>query len=280
MGCGERLRFETVAGRVRRARRGAAHILSWMDRARPLIAVPAYRLEPDRVARWPQGGYGVPAPYLDALRRADARTAVLSPGEVAEADDLLGPFDGLLLIGGGDVDPTRYGGELGAHDYAIDPERDAFEIALLHAAERAGMPSLCICRGAQVMNVAYGGTLHQHLPDVNGLLEHGVPLDDTTAMHDVETGEGTRLAAAIAAMPSPLHCSSHHHQGIAVVGGGVSISGRSRDGLAEAIERDSSDGGWMLGVQWHPEETAATDPAQQALFDTFVGLAADHAVKA
>jgi len=250
-----------------------------MDRARPLIAVPAYRLEPGRVARWPQGGYGVPAPYLDALRRAGARTAILSPGEVAEADDLLDPFDGLLLVGGGDVDPTRYGSELGAHDYAIDPERDAFEIALLHAAERAGMPSLCVCRGAQVMNVAYGGTLHQHLPDVHGLLEHGVPLDDTTTMHDVEIAERTRLAAATAA-PSPLRCSSHHHQGIAVVGEGVNISGRSSDGLVEAIERDSSDGGWMLGVQWHPEETAATDPAQQALFDTLVRLAADHAVDA
>jgi putative glutamine amidotransferase len=249
-----------------------------MDSARPLIAVPAYRLEAGRVARWPQGGYGVPAPYLEALRRAGARTAILSPGEVADAGDVLDPFDGVLLVGGGDVDPTRYGGELGAHDYAIDPERDSFEIALLHAAERARVPSLCICRGAQVMNVAYGGTLHQHLPDVTGLLEHGVPLDDTTTMHDVEIAEGTRLAAA--SMRSPLRCSSHHHQGIAVIGEGVSVSGRSSDGLVEAIERDSSDGGWMLGVQWHPEETAATDPAQQALFDTLVRLAADHAVEA
>jgi putative glutamine amidotransferase len=246
-----------------------------MDHARPLIAVPAYRLRPGSVARWPEGGYGVPAPYLDALRRAGARTAILAPGETAQADDLLERFDGLLLVGGGDVAPTRYGGELGAHDYAIDPERDAFEIALLHAAERAAMPALCICRGAQVMNVAYGGTLHQHLPGVNGLLEHGVPLDETTAMHDVETVEGTRLANT--ATPSPLRCSSHHHQGIAVVGKGISISGRSSDGLVEAIERDSQDGGWMLGVQWHPEETADTDPAQQALFDTLVRLAGNRA---
>jgi putative glutamine amidotransferase len=250
-----------------------------MDRARPLIALPAYRLEPGRVARWPQGGYGVPAPYLDALRRAGTRTAILSPGEFAEPDELLEPFDGLLLVGGGDVDPTRYGGEPGAHDYAIDPERDAFEIGLLHAAERAALPALCICRGAQVMNVAYGGTLLQHLPDVNGLLEHGVPLDDTTAMHDVQPAAGTRLAAATA-MPSSLRCSSHHHQGIAAIGEGVNVSGRSSDGLVEAIERDSSDGGWMLGVQWHPEETAATDTAQQALFDTLVRLAADRAVRA
>src|SRR6476660_5831119 len=120
-----------------------------MDRIRPLIAVPAYRLEPGRVARWPEGGYGVPAPYLEALSRAGARTAILWPGEVADPDELLAPFDGLLLVGGGDIDPARYGAVLGAHDYAVDPERDAFEIELLRAAERAAAPTLCICRGAQ-----------------------------------------------------------------------------------------------------------------------------------
>jgi putative glutamine amidotransferase len=246
---------------------------------RPLIAVPAYRLAPGRVERWPDGGYGVPAPYLDALRRAGARTAIVAPGEVSEPDEVLAPFDGLLLVGGGDVDPTRYGIELGAHDYGVDAERDAFEIALLPAAEQAGIPTLCICRGAQVLNVAYGGTLQQHLPDVDGLLQHGVPLDDTTATHDVEPVEGTRLAAAIET-PSVLRCSSHHHQGIAVVGDGLTVAGRSSDGLVEAIERDTTEGTWVLGVQWHPEETADTDPTQQALFDTLVRLAGDRAVGA
>ena len=246
---------------------------------RPLIAVAAYRLEPGRVARWPEGGYGVPAPYVEALRRAGARTAILSPGEVAEPDELLDPFDGLLLVGGGDVDPARYGAVLGEHDYAVDPERDAFEMALVRAAERAAIPTLCICRGAQVMNVAYGGTLQQHLPDVEGLLPHGVPLDDTTAMHDVEPIEGTRLAATRETR-SVLRCSSHHHQGIAVVGAGLTVAGRSSDGLVEAIERDTTEAGWIVGVQWHPEETAAGDPSQQALFDTLARLAADRAVSA
>jgi putative glutamine amidotransferase len=252
-----------------------------MDRSRPLIAVPAYRLEPGRVARWPEGGYGVPAPYVDALRRAGARTAILPPGEKADSDELLVAFDGLLLVGGGDVDPTRYGAERGAHDYGIEPGRDAFEIALLRAADRAAIPTLCICRGAQVMNVAFGGTLHQHLPDIDGLLEHGVPLDDTTSLHDVEPDQETRLATATET--SSLRCASHHHQGIAVVGEGLRVAGRSSDGLVEAIERNAAsdtDGGWILGVQWHPEETAATDPSQQALFDTLVRLARERTFNA
>jgi putative glutamine amidotransferase len=184
----------------------------------------------------------------------------------------------LLLVGGGDVDPVRYGAQRGAHDYGVDPQRDAFEIALLHAAERLAMPTLCICRGAQVLNVAFDGTLHQHLPDIDGLLEHGVPLDGTTSMHDVDAAQETKLGGATTA--STLRCSSHHHQGIATVGRRLTVSGRSSDGLVEAIERDMTHPGWILGVQWHPEETAASDPAQQALFDTLVRLAGDRALSA
>ncbi|MGE5226298.1 MAG: gamma-glutamyl-gamma-aminobutyrate hydrolase family protein, partial [Planctomycetaceae bacterium] len=108
---------------------------------RPLIAVAAYHLGAERVERWPDGGYGVPAPYLEALRRADARTAIVSPGEVGDPRELLAPFDGLMLVGGGDVDPARYGAEPDeAHNYGVEPDRDAFEIDLLLAAERMRMP--------------------------------------------------------------------------------------------------------------------------------------------
>jgi putative glutamine amidotransferase len=244
---------------------------------RPLIAVVAYHLDGGRVARWPDGGYGVPAPYVEALRRADARTAIVSPGEPGDAVEILDPFDGLLLVGGGDVDPARYGAEPDtAHNYGVEPDRDAFEIALLHEADRRQMPMLCICRGAQVMNVAFGGTLHQHLPDMDGLLEHGVPLEGTETLHDVAPEPGTRLSATTKA--GALRCASHHHQGIDRVGEGVDVSGRSPDGLVEAIERgildmNAPDAGWMLGVQWHPEETAAEDPAQQRLFDALSLLA-------
>ena len=241
---------------------------------RPLVAVVAYHLAPDRVTRWPAGGYGVPSPYIEALRRADARTVIVSPGETGSPEDLLEPFDGLLLVGGGDVDPARYGQEPGPDLYGIEPDRDAFEIELLLAADRVGMPTLCVCRGMQVMNVAYGGTLHQHLPGMQALLEHGVPVADTQTMHDVTASPGSRLLGT--AGVDVLACSSHHHQGIDRLGEGLVVSGRSADGLIEAIERvveDPETGTWMLGVQWHPEDTASTDPAQQAMFRALATMA-------
>ncbi len=247
------------------------------DRYRPIVAVVAYRLGRDRVARWPEGGYGVPAPYIDALRRSGSRTAIVSPGEPSKAEETLEPFDGLLLVGGGDVDPAAYGAEPDTdHNYGIEAERDAFEIGLLLAAERMHVPTLCICRGMQVMNVAYGGTLHQHLPEMPGLLQHGVPLEGTETLHTVSPEPDSYLAAMTKS--GDLMCSSHHHQGIATVGPGLRATGRSPDGLVEAIELDigSTDDPtiepWMVGVQWHPEETASSDPAQQSLFDALVLL--------
>jgi putative glutamine amidotransferase len=246
---------------------------------RPLIAVVAYHLADDRVPRWPHGGYGVPGPYLDRLRRAGARTAIVSPGEPGTPEEVLDPYDGLVLVGGGDVDPRRYGREPGEHIYGVEDDRDAFEIDLLLAADRMGMPALCICRGMQVMNVAFGGTLLQHLPGTPGLLEHGVPVANTRSIHDVLTDPVSRLRATTGV--ERLACSSHHHQGIDRVGDGLRATGWSEDGLVEAIEREPEgdsderphEAGWMLGVQWHPEDTGGEDPAQQALFDGLSTLA-------
>jgi putative glutamine amidotransferase len=249
---------------------------------RPLIAVVAYHLAEDRVPRWPAGGFGVPAPYLDALRLAGTRSALLAPGEHGEPEELLEPFDGLLLVGGGDIDPSRYGAAPDLkHNYGIEIDRDETEIALLQAADRMHLPTLCICRGMQVMNVAFGGTLQQHLPDLPGLLEHGVPLEGSETVHEVTPVRGSLLSAATKS--GPLTCSSHHHQGVDRVGDGLRIAGTSSDGLVEAIELPVPDLDttnvseaeitWMLGVQWHPEETAETDPAQQSLFDALALLA-------
>ncbi|MGZ5302232.1 MAG: gamma-glutamyl-gamma-aminobutyrate hydrolase family protein [Actinomycetota bacterium] len=238
---------------------------------RPLVAVVGYHLAPGRVTRWPDGGYGVPGPYLDALRRADARILSVSPGETNDPDEILDPFDGLMLVGGGDVDPARYGAHPDVeHSYGVEPDRDRLEIDLLLAADRIGIPTLAVCRGMQVMNVAFGGTLHQHLPDMPGMLEHGVPVADTISTHDVTAAPGSRLLATTGA--DVLSCSSHHHQGVDRVGEGLAATGWSADGLVEALERivdDPYQGTWMLGVQWHPEDTAAGDPAQQAIFDGF-----------
>jgi putative glutamine amidotransferase len=244
---------------------------------RPLIAVVGYHLAPGRVTRWPDGGYGVPGPYLDALRRAKARVLIVSPGETNDPEEILEPFDGLMLVGGGDVDPARYGAEPDAeHTYGVEADRDRLEIDLLLAADRRGMPTLAICRGMQIMNVAFGGTLRQHLPDVPGMLEHGVPIADTISTHDVTPVRGSRLSATTKS--GVLVCSSHHHQGVDRLGDGLVATGGSPDGLVEAIERRQNDPDdvelpWVLGVQWHPEDTAARDPAQQALFDGFVTVA-------
>jgi putative glutamine amidotransferase len=245
------------------------------DRYRPFIAVVAYHLAGDRVARWPEGGYGAPAPYLDALRRAGARTAIVAPGEEGTPEEILEPFDGLLMVGGGDIDPSRYGGGPNDHLYGIEPDRDEFEIDLLHAADRLALPTLCICRGMQVMNVAFGGTLHPHLPDVPGLIQHGVPVEGTLTIHDVTPTPGSRLAAVTKS--GSLAAASHHHQGIDRLGEGLDATGRTEDGLIEAIERTVPDqqderATWMIGVQWHPEETAQRDPAQQSLFDGLTAL--------
>lgn len=241
---------------------------------RPLAAVVAYALGDDRVARWPHGGYGVPSPYIGCLRRAGVRTAIVPPGEQGDPEELLEPFDGLVLVGGGDVDPARYGAEPSDHVYGVEPERDELEISLLLAADRMGLPALCICRGMQVMSVAFGGTLHQHLPDLPGMLEHGVPVENTQTLHDVAVEAGTHLQATVG--EAVLTCSSHHHQGVDRVGEGLRVSGRSPDGLPEAIERvhpTEQWSRWMLGVEWHPEDTANADRSQQSLFEGFALMA-------
>jgi putative glutamine amidotransferase len=249
-----------------------------VSRYRPLVAVVAYHLADDRVPRWPHGGYGVPGPYIDQLRAAGARTAIISPGESGDADEILEPFDGLLLVGGGDVDPRRYGMEPSEYIYGVEPDRDAFEIDVLHAADQLGIPTLCICRGMQVMNVAFGGTLVQHLPHVPGMQEHGAPVADERTMHEVRSDERSRLRATTGV--EVMSCSSHHHQAPDRIGNGLRATGWTADGVVEAIERERNDpnerpyeAGWMLGVQWHPEDNASSDPAQQSLFDALSNLA-------
>jgi putative glutamine amidotransferase len=206
----------------------------------------------------------VPVTYVDALRRAGARPLLLTcPDE--DPEGALALVDGLMLMGGGDVEPSRYGAEDHPELYGVEAARDVFEIALVRAADREGVPTLAICRGIQVLNVAFGGTLHPHLPEVEGIGLHGTPLSGDPVPHDVKLAPGSRVAEAAGA--DVVSGSSHHHQGLDRVGEGLLATGWTEDGLVESVERET---GWMVGVQWHPEETAADDPAHQGLFDALV----------
>jgi putative glutamine amidotransferase len=233
---------------------------------RPLVAVPAYALAEGRVQDWEYPAMAAPTRYVEALHRAGAREAVLMPvvlDEEGEADELLERFDALLLLGGGDLDPSRYDQERHTKVYGVVPERDAFEITLARAAIERGLPTLAICRGHQVLNVARRGTLLQHLA-VDG---HGTPgVPGGSRMHAVRIEPGTRVAAATGVERADV--CSHHHQAVDDLGDGLRAVAWTDDGTIEAIELDGD--AWVMGVQWHPEDTAAKDPTQQGLFDAFV----------
>jgi putative glutamine amidotransferase len=232
--------------------------------SKPLVGVATYHLEPGRVTKWDTGAYGIPDSYVDALRRAGAGV-VLLPGSDGDSTDLLHQLDGLLLAGGGDVEPSRYGADPHPALYGVDKERDQFEIGIVLRADRERTPTFAICRGAQVVNVAFGGTLYQHLPDHDHVGAHGTPKAGGGLLHDVKVSESSRLFSASGA--SVLRGSSSHHQGIDHLGDGLIPVAWAGDGLIEAVERPQ---GWLLAVQWHPEVTADSDPAQQSLFDAFV----------
>jgi putative glutamine amidotransferase len=237
--------------------------------AKPLIAVPAYPVRPGRIEGWIDAGIAVPEPYVAALKRAGAQEAVLMPEEldVSAAGDLLDHFDGLLLLGGGDLDPTTYGAEPDRHGYGVSHVRDAFELALARAAINRGMPTLAICRGAQVLNVLLGGTLDQHITGRAGLIGHGTPgVEGGATLHEIELDPDSRLGAAMGT--TTAECSSHHHQAVDRLGEGLRVTVRAPDGIIEGIELAGD--AWIVGAQWHPEDTAGRDPVQQALFDTFV----------
>ena len=232
------------------------------------MAVPTYRLPAGRVLGWLRGGYAVPEAYVLALTRAQAMPVLLPPVGGRAVEEALVAFDGLLLAGGGDIEPARYGARPHPEIYGTDPARDEAELTLVRAALDLGLPVLAICRGLQVLNVALGGTLHQHLPELEGMDLHGHPREDASVLHDVKVAAGTRLAEACAS--EVLRCTSHHHQGIDRLADGLAVVALSGDGLIEAVEPADPDAPWLVAVQWHPEMTAADDPFQQALFDGFV----------
>jgi putative glutamine amidotransferase len=210
--------------------------------------------------------------YVDAVQRAGGLALMLPPDprSVEDPEQALDLIDGLLLTGGADIDPASYGQQ--AHSETVDtvPERDAFEIALTRAAIERDLPLLGICRGMQLINVARGGTLLQHLPEHFGHGEHRRAIGSFDgADHDVRLLEGTLAARAAGELVHPT--KSHHHQGVDRLGEGLLVSGVSTfDELPEAIE--GADGRFVLGVQWHPEADVAS-----RVVGAFVAAAATRA---
>ena len=187
-----------------------------------------------------------------------------------EADQLLDSFEGLLLIGGGDLDPDTYGQHREQEVYGVIARRDGFELPLARAAIARAMPTLAICRGHQVLNVALGGTLQQHI--LTGDVRHGLPgVAGGSIVHSVRVQDGSRLAAALGATVADI--SSQHHQAVDKLGADLEAVAWADDGVIEGIELTLPDQ-WVIGVQWHPEDTAGTDAVQQRLFDAFVSEAA------
>ena len=231
----------------------------------PLIAIPTYHLGPGRVGNW-EGAYALPEPYVAAFEAAGARTALLPPAQPVEAGEVLAPFDGLLLAGGGDIEPARYGAGDHPAQYGTDPDRDELELELATTAVRMGMPTLGICRGVQLLNVAFGGTLVQHLEDGDSPVVHRD--EAKQALHGLRIEPGSRLAEAVGQVEA--EGLSHHHQALDRLGEGFRPVAWAPDGLVEGIERDQ---GWTVGVLWHPESTAQRDPAQHRLLRAFVEVA-------
>jgi putative glutamine amidotransferase len=235
-----------------------------------LIGVPGRPIAAGKVGSSAAVGVGVG--YLAALERAGAAPVVLAPRalDAQSARALLGRLDGLLLLGGPDVDPALYGGAAHPTITGTDIDDDGFEISLTRAAIADGVPLVAICRGIQVLNVALGGTLIAHLDEIGGVGAHGRPgMPDGASENPVTLAAGSLLAATMGA--PRVTCSCHHHQALDRLGQSVRVTARADDGIIEGVEVD---GVWALAVQWHPEDTAGRDPAQQRLFDALVARAA------
>lgn len=241
---------------------------------KPLIGVTGERFASGYSPLPNQDVHGLLRTYVEALIGAGALPVIIPLG-LAEDDRraLAARLDGLLLPGGGDIDPALYGEDPHpklADD--VDPLRDALEIALIRDAADTGLPLLAVCRGVQVLNVALGGTLIQDIPSqVPGALRHSFSLREApreNLAHDVQISEGSRLAEILG---TPIaRVNSRHHQAARDVAPGLEVVARAPDGVIEGIELPGHP--YFIGVQWHPENLQAI-PEMKQLFVTFVQAA-------
>jgi len=232
----------------------------------PIIGIPI-----EQRSNGQEAGYGINQSYCRAVAAAGG-APLLIPLDDQVARRLLGICDGLLLPGGGDIEPSVYGGSDGHLAHGIDTERDRVELLLTRQAV-ARMPLFGICRGIQVLNVALGGSLIVDLPTtVSHALRHATPkgVSPATRMHQVTVKAGTLLADCLGlnGTGEDVPVNSSHHQAVDRLGAGLEIVARSPDGVIEGIE--GTDGAFVLGVQWHPERLADTDSQMAGLFRRFV----------
>jgi len=226
----------------------------------PLIGITTYH-------RNEENFFVLPTYYVDAVRRAGGIPLLIPAGE-ERLDELLPHLAGLILSGGGDVEPARYSDASHETIYNVSPERDQTELALVSKTLAANKPMLCICRGIQVLNVALGGTLITHLPDVVGeTVSHRLPPRNPTP-HAVQVMPDSRLARVMGS--DSIKTASWHHQAIDQVAAGLKVVAQAPDGVIEAVEMPEHP--LLLAVQWHPELTAHEDASQQRLFDEIVRM--------
>ncbi len=210
--------------------------------------------------------------YMAAVEAGGGLPVVVPPLRHESIDSLLDQVSGLCLSGGPDLHPAAY---LQREHAALGPtwaELDQFELALVRAADLRGLPILAICRGLQVLNVARGGTLHQHLPDLSSEIVHRQPEPGNQPTHWIRLTGPSRLAGILRRRRTRVN--SFHHQAVAELGAGLSVTSHARDGTVESLE--TIDGRFTLGVQWHAE-CLIEQPAQLAIFRAFVEAAAEYA---
>lgn len=213
--------------------------------------------------------------YSDSVKHGGGIPMVLVPVAADQIDDVLDHLDGLLITGGGDVNPARYGADPDVTVEGVDDERDAFELELVRRAYARRLPTMAICRGLQVVNVALGGTLVQDLPSHHGAHGHDITGEGAYEPHSQALIEpGCRIAGILG--EGLHHINSIHHQAVEHLGDGLKVVGAAPDGTVEAIEHE--DDTWpLIAVQWHPEFLGMRDHGESHnLFQAFVDLAAKY----
>lgn len=213
----------------------------------PLIGISCYAQQA-RWGAWDDQAILLPRRYADKVAQAGGVPVLLPP--VSGIEQTLPRLDGLVLSGGGDIDPARYGAARDAESGPASADRDSAELALCRAALDLGLPLLGICRGLEVINVALGGTLYQHLPDIIGHDGHS-PAPGRYGSHDVRVAAGSQLARVLGRTELPV--PTHHHQAIEKLGRGLAATAWTADGIVEAAEAHDERAPFMLAVQWHPE---------------------------